>query len=725
MQSASGELTLGIDVGTTATKVLLLSENGEWLMESWPSSEDVWHNLRRWLSQPFNGDKPHSGHSDAPPTPTDGPVGDEPLLRRGERVTRVGITAHGPSAIVIRDGAVTGRSFHWFDEISEDLERPTSGEQVLSQSRAWLPSRIAQWERVNGPLGDGVVVQLKDVLNWQLTGVVGRDSRSMRGFSGSGFFHTPSEVIGFVTAAAAQLSGIRQGAAVICGCDDLTAGVFGLGIGCGEKFNLANSSEHVGIVGGQPLAGLSWLPAIGRLPALSYQATSTGGRTLQERFDTPASAESVAEFVAQLEMEEKSGENGEAWDALGEINAPVLHLSETFGDGVMTIGGGLALIPHLVASRGAVFGAGQEVSALGVARLAQKPLAVIFGAGKVGRGFLAQLLSRAGWRIHFVEKNTFLVNELLTLGEYTIVNLGTGEEEIISRFTVSTDDWRLADASLILTSLGATGLASWAHSLEGFDRPIDIILAENHPQPAALVRRYIKSPRVGVAQAQVLRSCIVPTEEQVKRCGTLTIQIQDHWTLPLDADALVAAELVNSVAGFTPKANFAVELTRKLYTYNAINAAVCYLGFLRGYEWLSEAANDAEIADLARRVGTESSAALIAEYGFEKDDQDEWCRRALAKYQDVTIRDPIERNGRDPIRKLSRYDRILGPLHLCLTHGLPHEALLVVLNAALSYRQSGDASAVELANMVEELGRWGALSTLHPQVDGYFQDRLG
>ena len=38
-------------------------------------------------------------------------------------------------------------------------------------------------------------------------------------------------------------------------------------------FNLANTTEHVGQVGGKCIKGMSWLPPIGRLPSLSYNAT--------------------------------------------------------------------------------------------------------------------------------------------------------------------------------------------------------------------------------------------------------------------------------------------------------------------------------------------------------------------------------------------------------------------------------------------------------------------
>ena len=72
----SGGLTLGIDVGTSATKVLLLESDSTWEMGVWPSSEELWGNLRNWLA---NSEK---------------------------KITRVGITTHGPSAVVILEGAI-------------------------------------------------------------------------------------------------------------------------------------------------------------------------------------------------------------------------------------------------------------------------------------------------------------------------------------------------------------------------------------------------------------------------------------------------------------------------------------------------------------------------------------------------------------------------------------------------------------------------------------------
>jgi mannitol-1-phosphate 5-dehydrogenase len=288
------------------------------------------------------------------------------------------------------------------------------------------------------------------------------------------------------------------------------------------------------------------------------------------------------------------------------------------------------------------------------------------------------------------------------------------------------------EADLILTSLGASHLDSWAEGLasvltgcgedgrsSGHARSIDIILAETHPAPAALVRSHITSANIGIAQAQVLRSCIEPTPEQVVEFGPLTVQVQDHWSLPLDGEVLVRPELVASVPGFDLRPDFVTELTRKLYTYNSINAVVSYIGHKRGYEMLAEAANDAEIAAIASAAGAEASAALVTAYGFTAGEQAEWVERALAKYQDHRILDPLERQCRDPVRKLGKDDRLFGPISLCIEHGLPYENLLLGVKAALAYQPhdaatvgGGDPSSAELRGWMESGGVSEVLSNL-------------
>ncbi len=348
---------------------------------------------------------------------------------------------------------------------------------------------------------------------------------------------------------------------------------------------------------------------------------------------------------------------------------------------------------------------------------------VIFGAGKVGRGFLADLFSRAKWDITLVEVTPSTLDLLNNEGEWNLIRLKDEPEIITINATTIIDgndqkavDLAIQSADLLCTAIGGSHLENWAISafkplMQRVERgKIDIIFAENHAQPAELVRNTLQKQlsqlsdkqaeeklfaNLGLAQAQILRSCIEPSAEQITEYGKLTLRVQDHDILPLDADALTSPELLKGVPGIRPTHNFSLELTRKVFTYNAINAVVSYLGSIRKYDFLADAANDEEIALIAKASGLEASNALISSFGFVRDEQIAWAQRALVKYQDRRIVDPIDRQCRDPIRKLGVNDRLLGPILLAIKLGLPCANLAIGMAAALAYEPSEEEKKLD------------------------------
>ena len=57
---------------------------------------------------------------------------------------------------------------------------------------------------------------------------------------------------------------------------------------------------------------------------------------------------------------------------------------------------------------------------------------------------------------------------------------------------------------------------------------------------------------------------------------------------------------------------------------------VSYIGYLKGYEWLSDAANDSSIAEIALQAGMESSATLVSAYGFAAVEQESRTRKLMS-----------------------------------------------------------------------------------------------
>lgn len=349
--------------------------------------------------------------------------------------------------------------------------------------------------------------------------------------------------------------------------------------------------------------------------------------------------------------------------------------------------------------------------------------AVVFGAGKIARGFIAHLLTISGYQITFVEKNEELVRLLRERSRYSVEIMGAPDKNItISGFDVlqsnETDAVAKAveSASVLFISIGGPNLPQVAPliaaGLENRSTGLNIILGENYFQPGQWLRQlileHLSSSRrgwfeteVGVVETMILRSTIEPTPE-MKANDPLSLKAQNAWEIPADKEAFVGK--VPYIRGLTPRDNFQGGLIRKLFTYNCINAVVAYVGHLKGYSLLSDAANDPEILALARRAYTEASDALCKRFGFHPEEQKEFAEAAIRKYQNREIVDPIERNARDPLRKLARNDRLVGPACLALEYGERPHALSQSIAAALAYDNPQDPSSVMLQRTIADKG---------------------
>lgn len=359
--------------------------------------------------------------------------------------------------------------------------------------------------------------------------------------------------------------------------------------------------------------------------------------------------------------------------------------------------------------------------------------AVIFGAGRIARGFVGHLLGRDGYAVTFVEVSEGLVNELNERGSYTVHILGARHESgVVSDVSALTPDSaqlesRVNDAEIVFVSVGGANLDAVGTVLARVlparldaGRPLNIVVCENWRAAGAVLRESIERhldeqgrefPRdlIGVSESTIMRSAVDATPEQLAE-DPLAVQSQDYWSLPIDADALVTP--LQGPACVEPVSGFQHALERKLYTYNSGNATISYLGVLKGYTLLNEAANDPEIEQIVRGAYEEMGAAMIASHGYDPEEQRAYAMTSLTKFQNSDIVDPLVRQVRDPLRKLSRNDRLVGAALFALDAGVDPQNVAVGIAAALRYRNDEDPSAVALAEKIARLGEAAALAEI-------------
>jgi len=343
---------------------------------------------------------------------------------------------------------------------------------------------------------------------------------------------------------------------------------------------------------------------------------------------------------------------------------------------------------------------------------------VIFGAGKIARGFIAHLLFLSGYSFTFVEANEKLVSELNARGSYTVHVYGAEERNTIitGYHAVSIHDKpaviaEMTGAKAIFTAVGGKNLGLivpiLTESLKSISPAgINVITCENWKKPAELLRNEVfkidLNIKAGFAESVILRSAIEPSDEILSK-DPLTVCVQDYWYLPVDADNLVYP--LPEIKYIEPINNFSGFLERKFYTYNAANGTTSYLGALFGHTYLADAAHDERIVEVLKQVYKETGEALSKRFDISPEDQLAFTDASFKKMQDRVIVDTVERNARDPIRKLGPDDRLVGPAKMVLSYDIIPVGLATAIVAAVYYKSSDDdPSGSELKKMREDCG---------------------
>ena len=353
---------------------------------------------------------------------------------------------------------------------------------------------------------------------------------------------------------------------------------------------------------------------------------------------------------------------------------------------------------------------------------------VIFGAGKIARGFVGHLLYLSNIEFTFVEKVDALADLINERGQYTVNILGAPEKNTVVRgaralkFSQAEEIAReIARADCVFNAVGGKNLSEIVPFLtagielrvEINPAPLNIITCENWKLPADILRRGISETireeyraffeeKVGITEAVIMRSAIEATPDLLEK-DPLIVNVQDFWEFPYDASRL-KAPMPEGMICQKPIYEFTGFLERKFYTYNAANGTTSFVGALLGYKYIADAAHDERILTLLDGVYRETATALSKKHNFPFEEQWAFTRTSLNKLRDRNIVDYIERNARDPMRKLGPDDRLVGSARLCMEYGVKPENLAVAIACAMHYNEPTDEFALRLAEIRENEG---------------------
>ena len=356
--------------------------------------------------------------------------------------------------------------------------------------------------------------------------------------------------------------------------------------------------------------------------------------------------------------------------------------------------------------------------------IARKGNVLIIGAGATGRGHVAQLAVESGYAVTLLDKDASLCARLRASESYS-VRLVSGHTR-----TVTIRDFRILhtsekedifsafrDSTLVFTSVCPGNLRDAAAAMrEPFARwlkaagPRDfknVLCCENMNHSSTSFRDHLLEDfpgelrekldrQVGFADTMVARVVARPADPL-----SLLGEEYSEWTADRrafrgpDLPEIRTLELVEDQTRF---------LQRKLYIHNTGHATIGYLGFLKGYTFIHEAAQDPRIMAICEKAIEESGWAIEKEYGFPAEVIRAYRAALTEKCVSPELPDEILRVVREPVRKLGREERFFGPIGLLLAHGRMPESLLYGVCGALLAHIPGDEQSARIRALIRQKG---------------------
>lgn len=353
--------------------------------------------------------------------------------------------------------------------------------------------------------------------------------------------------------------------------------------------------------------------------------------------------------------------------------------------------------------------------------------AVHFGAGNIGRGFVACFLHNSGYEVVFADVMPEIVDKLNSEKSYKVIEVGTEGtlEETITNYRAinsRTHPNELIDeistADVVTCSVGpnilkfiAPVIAQGIQKRSDDLKPLSVIACENMINATTALADHIKDPkntpenllelhnqRARYANSAIDR--IVPAQEAD---AGLSVKLEKfyEWVvekLPFEGEH-PPIDGINWVEHLEPF------IERKLYTVNTGHATAAYHGYNRKKRTVYDALQDKEILAEVKKALTNTSELIVTKHGLSEEEQAAYVKKIISRIGNPHLEDAVERVGRAPLRKLGRKERFIGPAADLAEMGKDCSGLLDAAEMAFRFQNiEGDDESKELAEIMASKG---------------------
>tara|TARA_A100001015_G_scaffold313875_1_gene422080 strand:- start:695 stop:1786 length:1092 start_codon:yes stop_codon:yes gene_type:complete len=325
---------------------------------------------------------------------------------------------------------------------------------------------------------------------------------------------------------------------------------------------------------------------------------------------------------------------------------------------------------------------------------------LIFGAGAIGRGYLAPLLYQNGFHsIDFVDINKQLIKKLKNKKYYFAAitekfKYKTLKIPINKVFHLS-EKINIKKYEIVFSCVGPKNCLSLNKI---FREAKCVISCENDITTVEKLKKLSGNKKIYFGIPDVITSSSPP--QFLKKKYDLNLTITEKGELILEKGQYALPKKIKQVN----KENLNMHWRCKLFIHNAAHAITAYLGHLNNKKYIHEAMQNPKISKVVHGSINEITEGVInAEYASKKF-ANYYKRKELKRFKNKLLFDTIGRVAREPIRKLSKDNRIVLGLKICLFNKKLPRNVALGAKAALYYNNKKDVEALTLMNMRKKYG---------------------
>ena len=294
-------------------------------------------------------------------------------------------------------------------------------------------------------------------------------------------------------------------------------------------------------------------------------------------------------------------------------------------------------------------------------------LAIHFGAGNIGRGFIAPVLQENNYEVVFVDVNKELIEQINLLQRYKVksISLNASSDifvKNISGLLLDDEEFlneKLAKADLITTSVGPKFVKDIFNLVSSTKtEKIQTFIAFENMYRAS-TSNSIKSGLSKLVLIDAVVDKIVPPQN----ITSLDVIVEEYGSIILDNNVNTKPLNESKIVSYS---NYEHEFYKKLWLLNGLHLKLAYFGLSRNIKYIHEILSNQEGLDFAERA-IDSLSKAYSLFSNSTEDLKDFKQTILNRFSMPEIQDEVTRIARNPQIKFSKDERFERPLRLLIS----------------------------------------------------------